>query len=481
MTKRFNLERSTLWSLSWYGLKTAFRFISNMILTRLLSPEMFGVAAIGNAILNGLSMFSDIGLTQGVTRSTREDADFYRTAWTLQLLRGVLLLLILLLLAEPIGAIYDSSAVTTFLLIVAFSQLAMGLNNIEVLRDYKTAELRRVALIDIAAAIVGLTIMVLWALQQPSHVALAMGALCSTATFTVLTWFCYPRAASRFRLERASTQEMLQLGKWIFISTILAFFIVQMDRLALGKLVALEWVGYYSIAWIWATIPSTMLAQWSSQVFFPLVAQTLAQGRGLAAVRTTRRAYVAICVLASVVLYGASELLVAVLYPDKYAAVAALMRPLVAVSVIGAVEHAYSDLLVGFGIPKEKILGQLLSVVFFLALLWPVFTRVGIEGVIYLLGVASTIRLLWSAWRLHPHLRQDLVFDALLFLVFLVCAQALFALNQLAPNLWVEAALVAVQAALACPIAYGLYKRVRSLHAVEAPPTAPITTPAALS
>jgi O-antigen/teichoic acid export membrane protein len=480
MSKRFNLERSTLWSLSWYGFKTAFRFASNMILTRLLSPEMFGVAAIGNAILNGLTMFSDIGLTQGVTRSTREDSDFYRTAWTLQLLRGVLLLLILLVLAVPIGGLYDSSAVTTFLLIVAFSQLAMGLNNIEVLRDMKIADLRRVALIDIAAAIVGLTIMVLWALKQPSHVALALGALCSTATFTLLTWFVYPRSTSRFRLERASTHEMMQLGKWIFISTILAFFIVQMDRLALGKLVALEWVGLYSIAWIWATIPATMLAQWSSQVFFPLVAQTLAQRQGLAAVRTTRRVYVAICVLASVILYGASELLVAVLYPHKYAAVAGLMRPLVAVSVIGAVEHAYSDLLVGFGLPKEKIPGQLLSVVVFLALLWPVFNRVGIEGVIYLLGLASTIRLLWSAWRLHPHLRQDLVFDGLGFLVFLLCAQGLFALNQLTANLWIEAALVAVEVAVGCPIAYGLYKKVRNVHAGDAPPTAPITGPAAL-
>lgn len=480
MKKRLNLERSTLWSLTWYGFKTGFRFISNMILTRLLSPEMFGVAAIGNAILNGLSMFSDIGLTQSVTRSTREDADFYRTAWTLQLLRGLLLMLIVLLLAAPIGALYDSQSVTGFLLIVAFSQLAMGLNNIEVLRDMRTADLRRVALIDIAAAVVGLSIMVLWALQQPSHVALALGALCSTATFTLLTWFCYPRATSGFRLERASAQEVVHLGKWIFISTILAFFIIQMDRLALGKLVSLELLGFYSIAWIWATIPSQMLSQWSSQVFFPLVAQTLAQGRALTAVRTTRRAYVAICVLASVVLYGASELLVAVLYPQKYAAVAALMRPLVAVSVIGAIEQAYSDLLVGFGLPKEKILGQFVSVVFFLALLWPVFSSSGIEGVIYLLGAASAIRVVWTAWRLHPHMPHDLHFDAALLLVFLLTSQALFALNQLPQNRWLEALMVVVQAALACPIAYGLYKKVRGLHAADALQTAPITTPAAL-
>ena len=38
------------------------RFGGNLILTRLLLAEMFGVMAIVNVILAGLVMFSDIGL-----------------------------------------------------------------------------------------------------------------------------------------------------------------------------------------------------------------------------------------------------------------------------------------------------------------------------------------------------------------------------------------------------------------------------------
>jgi O-antigen/teichoic acid export membrane protein len=456
-----NLGRSTFWSLVWYGSKTSFRFISNMILTRLLSPEMFGIAAIGNAILNGIGMFSDIGLTQSVTRSRREDGAFFQTAWTLQLARGLLLMAVVLILAVPVGMLYDSTAVTTFLLVVAFSQLAMGLNNIEVLRDYRIAELRRVALIDLCAAVVGLSIMVAWALMQPDHIALAVGALCSTATFTLLTLLWYPRSNCRLQFERPAAGEILRLGKWIFISTILAFFIMQMDRLALGKLVPLEWVGFYSIAWIWASIPSQMLGSWSTQVLFPLVTRIVAEGRDMAAVRKTRRAYGIVTALASCLLYGASELLVAVLYKDNYAAVATLMRPLVAVAMMAAMEQSYTDLLNGFGIPNEKILGQLVSVVLFIVLLWPAFLLAGIKAIIYLLVATGALRVLWCAWRLHARFRQDLAFDVGLFAAYLVCAEAMFRLNTLAPNRWVQGGAVALEAALAGAAIYALYRGVQ--------------------
>jgi O-antigen/teichoic acid export membrane protein len=468
MTRRLDVARSTLWSLIWYGSKTSFRFVSNMILTRLLSPEMFGIAAIGNAILNGIGMFSDIGLTQSVTHSRRNDASFFQTAWTMQLLRGVVLMLVVLILALPIGWLYDSPAVTSFLLIVAFSQLAMGLNNIEVLRDYRNAELRRVALIDITAAIVGLGIMIAWAFVQPDHIALALGALCSTATFTLLTLLWYPREMCRLRLEREAAGEIMHLGKWIFISTILAFFIMQMDRLALGKLVPLEWVGFYSIAWIWASIPAMMLGQWSTQVFFPLVTQVIAQGRDLMSVRKTRRAYGVLTVLASCLMFGASELLVAVLYRENYAPVAGLIRPLVAVALITAMEQSYTDLLNSFGMPNEKILGQLISVFLFAALLWPVFSMAGIEGVVYLLAACGAIRIVWCAWRLHPRMKHDLGFDAALLVGYVVCAEAVFALNQLALNRWVQGSLVAVQTVVVAAAAFALYRGVkRNLGAQE--------------
>jgi O-antigen/teichoic acid export membrane protein len=81
-----------VWSLVGFGLNYAIRLGSSLVMTRLLVPQMFGVMAIAQMVLMGLAMFSDVGLTQNIIQSRRgADPIFLNTAWSVQILRGLLL------------------------------------------------------------------------------------------------------------------------------------------------------------------------------------------------------------------------------------------------------------------------------------------------------------------------------------------------------------------------------------------------------
>lgn len=68
------------------------RLGSNLILTRLLFPEAFGLMALVQTFMTGLAMFSDIGIGPSIIQNRRgEDPDFLNTAWTIQIGRGVML------------------------------------------------------------------------------------------------------------------------------------------------------------------------------------------------------------------------------------------------------------------------------------------------------------------------------------------------------------------------------------------------------
>ena len=68
------------------------RFGSNLVMTRLLVPQMFGVMAIATVIMVGLAMFSDLGLRQSIVQSRRgSDPVFLNTAWSVQIVRGLIL------------------------------------------------------------------------------------------------------------------------------------------------------------------------------------------------------------------------------------------------------------------------------------------------------------------------------------------------------------------------------------------------------
>ena len=93
---RISLKKRVLtagvWSLAGYGLSAAIRFGTNLLMTRLLVPEMFGVMSIATVVMVGLAMFSDVGLRQNVIQSKRgSESAFLNTAWIIQIFRGIVL------------------------------------------------------------------------------------------------------------------------------------------------------------------------------------------------------------------------------------------------------------------------------------------------------------------------------------------------------------------------------------------------------
>ena len=54
--------RGTIWTIVGYGASQILRFGSNLILTRLLFPKLFGLMALLNTFIIGLHLFSDIGI-----------------------------------------------------------------------------------------------------------------------------------------------------------------------------------------------------------------------------------------------------------------------------------------------------------------------------------------------------------------------------------------------------------------------------------
>jgi len=83
----------------------ALNLISNLVMTRILAPEAFGLMAIILTVHLMIEMMSDIGIRQSIVRAQRgEDPLFLNVAWTVQILRGVAIAAIVLLMALGLWA-----------------------------------------------------------------------------------------------------------------------------------------------------------------------------------------------------------------------------------------------------------------------------------------------------------------------------------------------------------------------------------------
>ncbi|MCL4692920.1 MAG: oligosaccharide flippase family protein, partial [Candidatus Hydrogenedentes bacterium] len=63
--------RGSTWTLVEYGGSQVLRFASSLILSHLLFPEVFGLMLIVNAVMQGLEMFSDLGIGQSIVQDKR--------------------------------------------------------------------------------------------------------------------------------------------------------------------------------------------------------------------------------------------------------------------------------------------------------------------------------------------------------------------------------------------------------------------------
>jgi O-antigen/teichoic acid export membrane protein len=263
--------RGSMLTVVSFGGQNALRLGSNLILTRLLFPEAFGLMALVQVFMTGLQMFSDLGVNASVIRSKRgEDQGFLDTAWTVQLLRGVLLAGICLLLARPVADFYQEQMLRDILPVVALTAIFAGAASIRMFTVNRQLLLGRLTALELGTQFLGIVVMIGGAVILESVWALVIGGLVQSASRAFLSHVVLPGEQDRFRLEPAAFSELFHFGKWIFLSTIAGFLLKHGDRAILGKYITLTELAFYNIAFMLATLPYMLKTTLIRRILFPL-------------------------------------------------------------------------------------------------------------------------------------------------------------------------------------------------------------------
>jgi O-antigen/teichoic acid export membrane protein len=112
-----------------------------------------------------------------------------------------------------------------------------------------------------------------WAHFDASLWALAGGKMASELTRTAISFFIIPDLRPRFVLDRECVRSLLHFGKWILIGTALTFLATQSDRLILGKLITIEALGVYGVAFSLSDTPRQIIAMFCGRVGYPFIAR----------------------------------------------------------------------------------------------------------------------------------------------------------------------------------------------------------------
>jgi O-antigen/teichoic acid export membrane protein len=357
---RSRFARGSLWALVGYGGSQVLRLGGNLILWRLLFAEAFGLMAIVNVFMQGLAMFSDVGIGPSIVQNERgDDDDYLNTAWTIQALRGFALFAVAAVAAVPVARFYDEPELATLIPIVSAGSILAGFNSTKLFTATRNIALGRLTIIDLAAQGVGLIVMVAWAVVSRSIWSLVIGGVVNNLARLLLSHWLLPGIKNRFRWRREYVNSLMHFGRWIFMSTLLTFMVMQSDRLIFGKLVSMSMLGVYSIATIWATFPTQIMGHVFQSVMFPMLSRLHNEGSDVpAAYRRTRSLWLIAAGWLSACLISGGPSLVRFLYDQRALEAGWIVQVLSAGTWFLALEMSNGSALLAQGKPKWVAAGS---------------------------------------------------------------------------------------------------------------------------
>jgi O-antigen/teichoic acid export membrane protein len=297
------------------------RMVGQIVLTRLLPQEAFGLMAIVYTYRAAIDLFSDVGIGPSIIQNERgDDPRFLDTAWTIQAVRGTCLFLFAAVTAAPVARFYGHDELAALIPAASFAGIFAGVRSTKAYAAERHLRLGWLTIAEVIAQISALIVMITWSLIHPSVWALVAGGLVGAFVDVSLGHLVLPGYNARPGWEKAAARSLMHFGRWVFLSTVLTFAVNQADRLIFGKMISLADLGIYNIALTIATIPTTAMQSLAGKVIFPLFSRVNQTGESLAEVfRKARRLHLVASGWALSGLIGGGQAAIGLIYDDSYA------------------------------------------------------------------------------------------------------------------------------------------------------------------
>jgi O-antigen/teichoic acid export membrane protein len=394
------VARGTAWVLLGFALSQIGRLLGNVLLAALLFQEAFALMAVVSAVIQGLAMFSDIGLGPNIVQNKRGDErEFLDTAWTLQVIRGVVLAGLATACAWPLAAFYAQNDPEAWKLLwlmplVAISMLVDAFQSTKLKTAARHVNLGRVTLIDLGSQLSGLVVTLLVAWWTRSVLAIALGGIVGASIHCLLSHLMLPGPGNRFRWDRTAVWDIVHFGKWVFLSTVISFFALQIDKLVFARLFPLDQVGVYAIAASLAIMTPMLMGRLQTVIAFPLYARMLDRNESLADVvmRSKPPMLLAGAYLVTAAIVCAQSF-VDLAYDDRYAAAGAFIMILSVGAWFAIIDGIYGAAFLASGRAHWVAAVNATKVVSFCLLLGPAVAWGGLLGAVWAAALSDLIKL----------------------------------------------------------------------------------------
>jgi lipopolysaccharide exporter len=228
--------------------------VSIIILARLLVPADFGLVAIATALSGALAAMSEFGFQVALIQNQAADRRHYDTAWTLGIVRGLVVAVALAAAAPALAATYSDPRLEPVLLILAVGMVIASAENIGVVDFRKDLQFQREFVYRALAKTASFATTIPLAIVLRDYWALVFGIMAGQVASVLLS---YRMCVYQPRLSISAWRELLQFSKWLLLNSVLSFAYHRIHVFVIGRFAGSSALGLYAVAHEIASLPAT--------------------------------------------------------------------------------------------------------------------------------------------------------------------------------------------------------------------------------
>jgi len=385
------------------------------ILARFLAPSDFGLLALGASVVAVVELFGQAGINLALIQRRTAGRDEYDTAWTIDVMVGAVVALIVAASAAALAVVLKEARVEHVLYWLAAASAVGGFQNIGVVDFQKSFQFGKEFRLRISTRALKAITTIAFALIWRDYWALVAGYVAGMIVTVLLSYAMHPY---RPRFTLSAIAQFTNFSGWMLVRNISTGLSDHLVNLLIGRVVSVSGLAFFSAARELADTATTELQAPIRRAMFP----------GFAAVShdaaLMRRSYVdwtAVMVLLTVPIPIGLALVapdvVRVVLGERWLPVVALLQILACAGIFRASVAGSQLILIAMGKPRSAAMVAVLRAVVLLPLVfvgttladaagaaWAMFAMAAMMFVVNLFVVIGAVRvsrteLFDASWR----------------------------------------------------------------------------------
>lgn len=248
------------------------QFIIMAVLSRLLTPEEFGIVSIINVFLIFFNMLVDMGIGPALIQNKTLDKKQIDGIFSFTIVFSIVISIIFALLSKPIALFYQNENLVGVTLAMSVALLSTGLNIVPQSILAKQKRFLEINMAQVISSIIAGSIAIFLAYNGFSYYALVVNTIVKNVLMFLIICTKSKLKITK-KIQKDSLLEIYTFSRNQFLFNIINYFSRNLDHLLIGKFISPRALGFYDKAYTLSLYPNQILTGVITPVVQPVLSE----------------------------------------------------------------------------------------------------------------------------------------------------------------------------------------------------------------